>query len=434
MMKSPAREKPLPTRRTFLRRTAAAVALPTIIPAAVRGAEGTVPPSERITVGCIGAGPRGTDVMGGFLGRPDAQVVAVCDVKQPCREAAKARIDEHYGNQDCAMYTDFREIVARDDIDAYLIASTDHWHVLHGLAVARAGKDMYLEKPMGLSVTEDRALRDACQAHGTVFQFGTQQRSDEKFLKACELVRNGVIGELKTIKVGAPASVRLGDVTPAPVPDWIDYDLWLGQAPWAPFSEERVSNTHWWHNSHYAIGFVAGWGIHHVDIAQWGNGTDDTGPVEIEGTGVYPEEGFCDCAVEYDLDCTYANGVRMSFTDNTKNQQGVVFEGTDGKIYVRRNHIEAEPASLLDVPLGDSAVRLYKSDHHAGNFLDCVKSRAKTVCPIETAVRSDTICHISDIAMRLGRKLRWDPKEERFVDDDAANRMLTRAMREPWRL
>ena len=426
------------TRREFLKKsTAAAVsawAFPAIVPSSALGADGHVAPSNRIAVGCIGVGPQGRGVMGNFLAHGGCRVVAVCDVQRPRVEDAAKQVNERYKSQDCAMYGDFREAVAREDIDAFLIASADHWHVLHALAAVRAGKDVYVEKPLGLSLTELHALRDAVQTHGRLFQFGTQQRSSSNFRVACELVRNGRIGELKHVKVGAPASIEQPVEPPAPVPEWLDYEMWLGPASWVPHTEHRVVNQWWWHNSNFALGFVAGWGIHHVDIAQWGIGADDTGPVEVEGTGVFPKQGMCDCATAWDVHCTYANGVTMHFTDNQKNPQGVVFEGTEGRVYVRRGHLEATPESILGSPLKPGELHLYESSNHVGNLLDCIRTRAKTVCPIETAVRSDTICHLSDIAMRLGRKLRWDPECERFINDERANRMLTRAMRGPWRV
>jgi predicted dehydrogenase len=425
------------SRRVFLGRSAGVVtaaALPNLVPASALGVGTRPAPSNRVAVGCIGCGPQGNGVLRNFLGRADAQVVAVCDVNRTRRDATKARVDTHYGTSDCAAYNDFRELVARDDIDACLIASPDHWHVLHALAAVRSGKDVYVEKPLGLSLAEDQALREATHTYGRRFQFGTQQRSSREFRFACELVRNGCIGTLRTIKVGAPASVR-SDVYPTmPAPDWLDYDLWLGPAPWAPYTENRIINRFWWHISDYALGFVAGWGIHHVDIAQWGNKADATGPVHIEGVGVFPTEGLCDCATSWNIECRYANGVRMSFTDNTQNTQGVIFEGDEGNVYVRRGFIDAAPKSLLRQTFSPGDERLYESNHHVGNLLDCVKTRAETICSVDIAVRSDTVCHLSDIAMRLRRPLKWDPATERFVRDDEANRMLNRAMRSPWRL
>ncbi len=411
------------TRRAFLGATAGL---------ALSAAAERPSPANRIAVGCIGVGPQGCGVMRNFLNQPEAQVVAVCDVKRPCRESAQREVNAHYGDSGCAAYGDFRELLARDDIDAVLIASPDHWHVPLALAAAKAGKDMYVEKPLTLSLRQGQVLRDAIHRYGRIFQYGTQQRSSREFRFACELVRNGRIGELRTMKVGSPASRVSENIEPMPVPDWIDYDMWLGPAPWAPFSENRVVNQYWWHNSDYALGFVAGWGIHHVDIAQWGNNADATGPVEAEGTGVFPADGFCDCATRWNVIMRYANGVVLDYADEAQNKHGIRFEGTEGWIHVARSFLDAEPKKLLTATFGPGDVRLYDSRNHVGNLLDCIKSRKPTVCPIDTAIRSDMICHLSDIAMRLGRKVRWDPDRECFRDDASANRMLTRAMREPW--
>jgi len=426
------------SRRRFLANTgralAGAAALPCLVPSSALGAGGSVAPSNRVTVASIGVGPQGSGLLRAALGHGEAHVIAVCDVQAPRREQACGIVNQHYGNQDCATYNDFRELLARDDLDAVIIASPDHWHVPHGVAAAKAGKDMYIEKPLMLSLSQGQALRDAVQRYGRVYQYGTQQRSGREFRFACELVRNGRIGELHTIKVGAPASRVSENIEPMPVPDWVDYDLWLGPAPQAPFSEKRIINNYWWHHTDYALGFVAGWGIHHVDIAQWGNAADLTGPVEVEGTGVFPEDGFCDCATKWNIMMRYANGVVLDYTDNAQHAQGIRFEGTKGWVYVRRGHLDAEPKALLEAQLGPGEIHLYESRSHMGNFLECVRTRARTISPIDVAVRSDMICHLSDIAMRLGRPLRWDPVAERFVDDAEANRRLTRAMRAPWRV
>jgi hypothetical protein len=219
-----------------------------------------------------------------------------------------------------------------------------------------------------------------------------------------------------------------------PVPQGLDYQRWLGPASNVPYTPQRVTNFWWFHISDYALGFLAGWGIHHVDIAQWGNGTELTCPVEVEGKGVFPKDGLCDCAINWDVNLKYANGVTVSFTDNSKNKQGVVFEGTDGWVYVRRGFIETQPALLLTERIGPNEIHLPVSNHHQKNLLECIKTRSQTVSPIESAVCSEIICHLSDIAMRLGRKLKWDAKKEGFVGDGQANRMLTRSMRKPWHI
>lgn len=432
------------TRRSFLKGAAASVLSgPLITTSPIRAADGRPAPNDLIAIGCIGVGGRGTGVMNNLMnaGLEDARVVAVCDVDAKRRDAAKKRVEGLYRRRlgkgfykGCATYADFRELLDRADIDAVLIATPDHWHVPIAIAAAKAGKDMYVEKPLGMTVAEGRALCRVVERYGRIFQHGTQQRSHRRFRFACELVRNGRIGQLRTIKVGSPASGRGPVEKPAPVPEGLDYEMWLGPAPWAPYDEKRCRTPWWYFISDYALGFIAGWGIHHVDIAQWGNDTELTGPIEIEGEGVFPDDGLCDTATEWSVECKYANGVTMIFSDNKKNKQGVLFEGTEGWVFVNRRQIDAHPKSLLRSTIGPNEIRLYRSDNHARNFLDCIKSRKQTVSPVEVAHRSTTICQISDIAIRVRRKLRWDPQAERFVDDAEADRFLARALREPWRL
>ena len=407
---------------------------PYVIASSALGKGGSVAPSNRIVMGAIGVGPQGRGVMRQFLHERDAQVVAVCDVKRPAREEAQKQVNNYYGKKVCAGYNDFLELLARDDIDAVSIASQDHWHVLHAVEAARAGKDMYVEKPLGVSVEQEQVLRRTINEYERVFQFGTQQRSSRNFRFACELVLNGRIGRLHTIKVGVPGGRYSQSYPPMPVPDWIDYERWLGPAPWAAYTENRVINQYWWHTSDYTLGFISGWGVHHVDIGQWGNGSELSGPVEIQGTAVFPRDGLCDCAVNWDVNLKYDNGVTMNFTDNTKNKQGALFEGSEGWVFVNRGRIDAHPKSLLAEQIGPNEINLPVSNHHQRNLLDCIKTRSRTVCPIEVAVRSNAICHLSDIAIRLGRRLKWNPEKEEFINDVEANRMLKRAMRSPWRL
>lgn len=435
-------------RRRFLKRAAGvaagAIAFPYIVPSSALGKAGTVSPSNRVVVGCIGVGSQGRGVMQNFLHQDIAQVVAVCDVKANMREAARKRVDESYGNTGCAEYHDFRELLARDDIDAVMIATTDHWHVLTSLAAAKAGKDIYLEKPMGLSLAEDQALRAACHHYGTVFQFGTQQRSDWKFRFACELALNERVGKVHTINVLSPSSVAGGSMKPAPVPQWLDYDFWLGPAPYVPYTEERCSNKLWWFHSDYAIGWIAGWGVHPLDIALWGGGSDLAGPVELEGTGTFASDGFCDTATDWRIVFKYASGVILNYAGGPqpekwrqrygKDAHGIGFEGAEGWVHVNRGRIVAHPKSLLDSVIGPNEINLYKSNHHVRNFLDCVKKHSQTVCPIDVAVRADIVCHLSDIAIRTRRKIKWDPKNEVIIGDEQASRMLTRSMRSPWHL
>jgi predicted dehydrogenase len=288
-------------RRGFLKRAgvaAGALALPTIIPSAVWGANGSITPSNRVALGLIGVGVMGTGHLGGFLGTPEAEVVAICDVKRDRRDTARDRVNQTYNKTGCATYNDFREMLARPEIDAVCIATNDHWHVLHALQAVQQGKDVYLEKPMGLSIREIQTLREAVQRSGRVFQFGTQRRSFQHFHHACNLVRNGRVGRIRSIDVGvhSGAAERTGLKTfkPAAIPEGFDYDFWLGPAPTAPFIPQRVINPHWFHVSDYSLGYVGGWGIHYIDIAQWGNDTEHTGPVEIDGTAVYPyDDALC---------------------------------------------------------------------------------------------------------------------------------------------
>ena len=428
-------------RRQFLRSTAWAVAVPLIIPASALGRAGRIPPSERIVMGSIGVGTMGFGDMNACMSVPETQLVAICDVKRAMRERAKQAVDARYGNTDCAVYNDFRELLDRRDIDAVTIATLDSWHVLHALAAVRAGKDIYVEKPLGMSLHEIQVLRDEVHCYGRVFQFGTQQRSSQEFRHACEIVRNGRIGKLHTIKVGvhAGADERSGlkTYTPEPVPDGLDYDLWLGPAPWAPYTTARLRYPHWFHISDYSLGYVAGWGIHHIDIAQWGNGTELTGPIEVEGSARFPDDDvLCDNPVSWDTRMKYANGVELIFTGDGPGfpgvRQGITFEGSDGWVWVNRGAIEAEPKSLLQEPFDSDALHLPVSTSHQGNFLECIRTRQKTISNIDVAVRSDTVCQLASRAFHLGRKLRWDPAQERCVNDPEAIR--TRPLRAPWRL
>jgi len=451
------------TRRSFVRANLtlalAAGAFPTIIPASALGQQGKVAASKRITVGCIGVGPQGRGVLNGFLPQADAQVIAVCDVKQDQLELAREQVNQRYQNSDCATYADFRELLARKDIDAVLIATPDHWHVHVAVAAARAGKDMYLEKPMGLSLAEDQLLRTTIQRQNRVFQFGTQQRSSHEFQRACEIVRSGLIGKLQQINVWCAASRPGGSTTPVPVPDNINYDFWLGPAQFTPYTEDKClddgDRKTWWFNTDYALGFIAGWGVHPLDIALWAHPAMMNGMMEIEGKGIFPTQGACNTAVAWKVNFTFADGVRLDFR-GTRNHfaevnemndlspmeakygkiadHGTAFEGTEGWVLVHRGLLRTHPEHLAQASIPEEK-RLRHSSHHVRDFLDCVKNRERTVCPIEEAGQADALCQLSDIAARLNRKLRFDPRQERFLKDEEANRRLQlRPMREPWKL
>jgi predicted dehydrogenase len=382
-----------------------------------------------------------------ILGFKQARIVAVCDVDSKRVKHAQQLVEKHYSKQSqngtykgCATYGDFRDLVAREDIDAVSVVTPDHWHTLPAIAAAKAGKDIFLQKPLTLTIQEGRMLSDTVRRYGRVFQVGSQQRSDSRFRKACELVRNGRIGKLRTVKVGFGTDPGTGPQPPMPVPDWLDYNMWLGPAPRAAYTEKRVhpqsgyGRPGWLRIADYGAGMITGWGAHHNDIAQWGMGTEYTGPVEIKGQAEYPKDGLWDVHGVFSIEYTYAGGVKVTCTDNRKNKQGVLFEGSEGWVYVKRGHIDANPKSLLTSPIGTDELQLYKSNNHKANFFDCIKSRAETIAPVEVAHRSCSVCLLGEIAMRIGKKLKWDPERERFTNDDQANRMLSRPMSSPWHL
>jgi len=426
---------PLLSRRSLLRRgglAGSALAFPAIIPASALGRDGVTPPSNRIVMGTIGVGSQGMGNMRSFMGHSDVQMVAACDVDAKHLASAKASVDSRYGNKDCAAYNDFREITRRDDIDAVCIATPDHWHTIPAIDAAEHGKDMYVQKPLTLTIREGRVLADAVKRHGRVLQTGSQQRSDQRFRFGCELVRNGRIGKLETVLVGIPGNNKRCGPTwePEAVPDGFDYDMWLGPAPWAPYNQQRC-HYQFRFILDYSGGQVTNWGAHHLDIAQWGMGMDESGPVEIMGDGEFPTTGLFTTATRVHFECTYANGVLLTCkTGGT----GTTFIGTEGRVYVNRGRISAEPTSLLKERIGPDEIHLYESRSHFGDFLECVRSRSKPICNEEVGHRSSTVCHLGNIAMLLGRRLKWDPLKEEFPGDDEANAMRRRAPRRPWRV
>jgi len=423
------------SRRHFLRAASAAASsamlLPTLVPSSVLGANA---PSRRVALGHVGVGGQGSGLLSGFLGLPQGQSIAVCDPVKERRETAAKRVEQHYAARagqgaytGCRAYADFRELLARDDLDAVVVATPDHWHVPIAIATIRAGKDVYVEKPLGLCMEQDKALREAVQRHGAIFQYGTQQRCFSTHCAfACELVRNGYVGELKAVHVIAPNGETGGKAVPQPVPDGLDYDLWLGPAPVTPFTHDRVFGTGRWHIYDYAIGFIAGWGAHPLDIAHWGYPHI---PVEYAGTGVVPTEGLFDTVVNWNVRGRYASGVE--FTLKTGGDK-TTFVGTQGWVAASRGGIAAEPESLLKIKLKSDDLRLLQDNHHYRNFLDGVLRRKTPSSDIDSAVQSDFMSHLGDIAIRTGRTIRWDPVNERIVGDDTAARRMRRAMRAPW--
>ncbi|RME94449.1 MAG: gfo/Idh/MocA family oxidoreductase [Verrucomicrobia bacterium] len=437
------------TRRRFLKIQAGALgalALPEIVPASVLGQNA---PSNRIAVGCIGVGPQGRGDMRNFLHQNLCRVVALCDISGRHLKAAVDTVSQVYGGAKPMVYHHYEDLLARPDIDAVLIATPDHWHVPVALEAARQGKDMYLEKPMGLSVEDDQELRAACRRHGRIFQFGTQQRSARQFRQACELVRNGRIGQLKNINVWCVGSRPGGSTDPIDPPKDLDYPTWLGPAPKTPYTlgkayDENGAWKTWWYNYDYALGFIAGWGVHPLDIALWGHPAMMNGPMTVSGKAVFPEQGACNTAIAWDVKFEFADGVTLHYRA-TRNgapampmndvsewrrkygrivDHGTAFEGTDGWVVVDRTQIRTHPEELLEEKPDNYKVRLPQSYNHARNFLEAVRDRRPAICPIDEAVQADILCHLSDIASRLGRRLTWDPQKERFTGDEEANRRL----------
>jgi predicted dehydrogenase len=445
------------TRRKFLTTAAtasgAAVIAPTIIPSSALGADGAVAPSNRITLALIGVGDHGTNVdLKGFLHQQDAQVVAVCDVDTTLIDRAKKLTGDtysaRYGKSEYkGIYAtqDWRELVARDDIDAICVATPDHWHVLCALGGLRSGKDVFCEKPLSLTINEGRVLADEAKRLNIISMTGSENRSKSNFLKICELVRNGRIGKLQHTRVELPGGRWVRDMgiglsqETQPVPAHLDFNMWQGPITHQPYSPGRL-HFNWRWLMQYSGGFITDWGAHMLDIAQWGNGTDTTGPVSVEGTGTFDIDGYYDTATTWKLDYEYANGSTLSCTNRKPGEPStgfasVRFEGSDGFIESDWFKLTASSQNILDDALPENALRLRtspKGEHR--DFLDCVKSRQPTYAPFETGHRSITIAHLGNIALSLGRKLQWDPKTETFANDNEANAMTSRVMQNGWSL
>jgi predicted dehydrogenase len=440
------------SRRQFLLQAAAA---PLIVSASALGRDDKPPPSERINLGVIGAGNQGFNDMRAFLGDARVRIVAVCDVNRESagywngavagREPGRRLVEQHYAAEKkagtykgCDAHVDFRELLDRKDIDAVLVSTPDHWHALPVILAAKAGKDVYCQKPLALTIAEGRAMSNAVKKFKRVFQCGSQQRSDSNFRRACELVRNGRIGKLHTVRCGLPGGRpdygKTGDrKKPEKVPDGFEFDLWIGPAPNAEYAPARCHvNFRWIYD--YSGGQVTDWGGHHPDCAQWGMDTEMTGPIEIRNAkGVFPPDDLWNTATEYSFEAIYKNGVKLVVS--SKEKGGVTWEGSEGSVWANRGALDASPKAILDAKPGPGWITLYKSENHYGNFIDCVLSRKETAAPVEVAHRSITICHLGNIAMRLGReKLKWDPGKEQILDDAEAAKMLSRPYRDPWKL
>jgi predicted dehydrogenase len=455
-------------RRTFLKRTAASaiatIGIPTIIPATALGRNGSVAPSDRIVMGCIGCGGQGTFNMNAFIHQPDVEVVALCDVdegvsvydmlyqypgsKSAGLKPALKRAVEAYAQQNrpitpesISLYTDFRELLDRSDIDAVTVCTPDHWHGLIAAAAAKSGKDVYCEKPLVNTIAEGRAVCNTVNRYGRVLQTGSHERSNDSVRFAYELVKNGYIGKLHTIEINMPNNDgqhnKLRQNTQPkptmPVPEGFNYDMWLGPTPWTPYTRER---THFWwrYILEYGGGEMTDRGAHIIDLAQYINDADDTGPIEISGKGESVGNGLYDCFIENEFDCTYANGVRL--IGGSKGDRGLKLIGSDGWIfiYIHGGRLKAEPHSILRATIGPKDVHTRRSPGHHRDFLNCVKNRQKPIAHAEIGHRTATLCHLLNIAFLTGQKLQWDPKIEKITNNNEANRMVWKPMRPPWRL
>lgn len=424
------------SRRNFLKTTAAAsaasTAAPFLLPSHLWAA--ATPPSERIVMGFIGVGTQGRGLLGGFLGDKEVQVVAVNDVDTTRREASQKRVNEHYAKANardyrgCDAVKDFREIIHRKDIDAVCIAAPDHWHALPVIMAADAKKDIYCEKPLSLTIGEARAMANAVRRNNRVFQTGSMQRSSQEFRKACELVRNGFLGRVEKVIVDVGGPSKWCDLPEEPMEPGLDWDFWLGPAPSRPYNSvlsPRGVHTHFpnWRNyREYSGGMMTDWGAHHFDIAQWGLGMDESGPVEI----IPPGDPKAARGVKF----VYANGVVVEHGSSG----GVLFIGDRGKILVNRGKFQATPESIGEEKIPENGIHLYKSSNHLRDFLACIRTRRRPICDVEVGARSATVCHLGNLAYWNHRTLKWDPARERFIGDDEANTWIDRAKRPPWKL
>jgi hypothetical protein len=428
------------SRRHFLKAAATLAAFPTIIPASALGLEGRPAPSNRFTTAVIGLGDRGGQHLDVLLDMPVTQMLAVCDPYRSKGEKFKKYAEDRYARTQpggslggCKAYQDFREIVARPDIDTIFITAPENWHAAISIAAMRAGKDVYCEKALSLTVAEGRAMCSAVRRTARILQAGTQQRSDRNFRLACELARNGYLGNVHTVEVSVPGGRTLPLGTPSAPPPDLDYDLWLGPAPWTPYNDVKCTYN-WYFMSDYCIGWIGSWGVHHVDIALWGAPALHRGRMEFSGTATFPTVGLADTSLSWDVQCTPASGPKLRFADQTIMPHGVRFIGDQGRVEVWRGGIKAEPDSLLTTNFSPGDERLPVSGHHLVNFFDSVKSRQDPIAPVETCHAATTLTTVADIATRLQRKLTWDWETESFVNDDAANRLLSRSLRGPWQV
>jgi predicted dehydrogenase len=424
------------TRRQFLHGTAAAaIAAPLILPRSALGDDQRVAAGERIGLGFIGVGTMGRGLLGNFLGQKDVQVLAVCDVDTNRRESARKTVESRYAEQmkagryrGCGAYNDFRELLGRKDIDAVVIATPDHWHAITAIEACRARKDVYCEKPLSLTINEARLMMEAARRFRRVFQTGSQQRSSNEFRLACELVRSGRIGKIRTVNVNVGGPSRPCDLREEKAEPGLDWDRWLGPAPRRPYNSvlsPRGVHKHFpdWRNyREYSGGMMTDWGAHHFDIAQWGLGMDESGPIEI----IPPEDRKAERGVRY----LYASGVEVVHGPGG----GVQFIGSNGEITVNRGRLTSKPAEIIKVPIGEKDVHLYRSPGHQRDWLNCIRNGRRPIADVEIGARSVTVCHLGNLAYWNRQRLRWDPKGWRFVGETGDARWLDRDRRDPYQL
>ena len=432
------------SRRQFLATTALAAAAPTLIPARVLGRGAETAPSNRITMGIVGWGMMGPGNTRGLLGFDDCQIVAACDLDQGPLQSAVDTVNGHYKNQDCKPYHDYRELMARKDIDAVMIAVPDHWHALLATEAARNKKDIYGEKPLARTIAEQQAIVAAVQKNRRIWQTGSWQRSEKNFHYGAEIVRNGLIGKIKRVEVGLPGGhsdfkKTKDKMAVTEPPASLDYNMWIGPSKMEPYIEARV-HMNWRWNYNTGGGQLLDWVGHHVDIAHWGMGFDNNGPLEIEGQGEFPPaDAVWNTATKYRINLQYPDDIEMVMAGGYEDiKAGTKWIGTDGWVWVNRgNAFESSNPAWADgrtLPANDRKVKLYESSDHYRNFLDCIKSRQPTITPVETAHHSAIPGHLGLIAMLVGRKIKWDAKKEVIVGDPEASKLLTRPYREPWKL
>jgi predicted dehydrogenase len=441
-MKSPLLKDRI-SRRRFIAAAGAAIALPTIIPASALGREGKPAPSERITMGIVGCGGQGSSNTDAFLGHKDCQVVAACDVDKKHLERLANTVNGHYKNNDCKVYHDYRELMARGDIDTVMLALPDHWHELGAVEAARHKKDIYGEKPLARTIAEQQAIVKAVKQNGRIWQTGSWQRSLPNFHKACEIVRNGLIGRITRVEVGLPDGPyqdrQTGLVmTPGDPPPELDYETWIGPSKMMPYIQGRVHGNWRW-NYNTGGGQLLDWIGHHCDIAHWGMDCDLSGPLEIEAQGEFPpKDAVWNTATKYRGTLKYPNDITMTIAGGHADiRSGTKWIGTGGWVWVDRGEFDASNPEWRDMkrlPEELRKVKLYESSNHWGNFLDCVKSRKPTITPADVAHHSAIPGHLVLISMLTGRKLKWDAKRERIQDDVESAKLLTRPYRPPWKL